>query len=406
MTDIIRREKYIKKIIPFVGKDVIKILVWQRRVWKSSIMRDLMNYIQTDKWVDTADICYINKENMSWDHIRTYTDLYEAIRWYPVILIDEIQEIPEWERAIRSLQTEWGYDIYITGSNAAMLSWELSTVLAGRYVSFEIFPLTYGEFLDFSPVPDSGGDIGWLNRGDSFARYMRYGWLPYIHRLGSDDESILSYQRDVVDTIVLRDIIMRNSIRNIVFFHRLMTYLAHEVGHIFSAKKISDYLKNEKVSLSSATIMEYLGFSTDANLLMRADRYDIKGKRIFETKHKFFFTDIGIRHALVWGYRQLDVSGVLENIVFMNMCAYGWHVQVGELDEKEIDFVCTRWDETIYLQVAYLLASDDTRDREFAPLLSIPDSHPKYVLTLDPLASWQIQGVRWQYLPEFLLALS
>jgi len=398
MIDIIRREKYIQKMIPFVGKDIIKILVWQRRVWKSSIMRDLMSYIQTDRWVSDTDICYINKEHMSWDHIRTYTDLYEAIRGYPTILIDEIQEIPEWERAIRSLQTEGWHDIYITGSNAAMLSWELSTVLAGRYVSFEIFPLTYSEFLDFS-LPS---DKGW----DSFARYMRYGGLPYVHRLGSDDESILSYQRDVVDTIVLRDIIMRNSIRNTVFFHRLMTYLAHEVGHIFSAKKISDYLKNEKVSLASATIMEYLGFSADANLLMRADRYDIKGKRIFETKHKFFFTDIGIRHALVWWYRQLDVSGVLENIVYMHMRAYGWQVQVGELDEKEIDFVCTRWDETVYLQVAYLLASDDTRDREFAPLLAIPDSHPKYVLTLDPLASGQIQGVQWQYLPDFLFSLS
>lgn len=204
---------------------------------------------------------------MAWDRIRTYTDLYEAIREFRLIFIDEIQEIPEWERAIRSLQSEGGYDIYITGSNAAMLSGELSTVLAGRYVSFQIFPLTYAEFIDFS---------GQSHSDTVFTQYMKHGGLPYIHSLDPEDENILSYQRDVVDTIFLRDIILRNNIRNTAFFHRLIRYLASEVGHIFSAKKISDYLKNEKVSLSSTTIMEYLGFATDANLLIRADRYDIK----------------------------------------------------------------------------------------------------------------------------------
>jgi uncharacterized protein len=359
-------------------------------------MRDLMNFLETENSVKKEEICYINKEDMKWDHIRTYMDLYEAIRHFRIIFIDEIQEIPEWERAIRSLQSAGWYDIYITGSNAAMLSSELSTVLAGRYVSFQIFPLTYIEFLDFSEKSHSE---------NSFSLYMKHGGLPYLHALDGEDEGILSYQRDVVDTILLRDIILRNNIRNTAFFHRLMVYLSGEVGHIFSAKKISDYLKNEKVSLSSTTIMEYLEFSMQANLLMRADRYDIKGKRIFETKHKFFFTDIGIRHALVWGFRQIDIAGVLENIVFTHMCAYGWHVQVGEMGEKEVDFVATRWDEKIYLQVAYLLASDETREREFSWLLTIPDSHPKYVLTLDPLASGQINWVQWKYLPDFLLSL-
>lgn len=397
MNKIIRRERYIAQIVPFIWKDIIKILVGQRRVGKSSILRDLMTFLVEEKGMQEKDICYINREDLQWDHIQTYTNLHEAIKGYRHIFIDEIQEIHEWEKAIRSLQSVGGYDIYITWSNAGILSGELATVLAGRYVSFEIFPLTYAEFLDFSQT--KGGEV-------SFFDYMNRGWLPYIHNLEKDNGVVLSYLRDVVDTILLRDIVLRNNIRNIAFFHRLMIYLARELWHIFSAKKISDYLKNEKVSLSNHAIMDYLQFAEDANLLMKIDRYDIKGKRIFETKHKFFFTDIGIRHALVWGYRQLDVSGVLENIVCMNMRAYGWHVQVGELDEKEVDFVCTRWDETMYLQIAYLLSSDDTRDREFAPLLAIHDSHPKYVLTLDPLASGQIEGVRWYHLPEFLLSLS
>ena len=397
MVRIIRREKYIQKILPFIGKDIVKILIGQRRVGKSSMMRDLMSYLQTEKWIKKEDICYINKEDLFWDQIRTYIDLYEAIRGFRTIFIDEIQEIPEWERAIRSLQSAGGYDIYITGSNAAMLSGELSTALAGRYISFQIFPLTYPEFLDFS---------GKHHTEKVFMEYIKHGWLPYIHSLDGQDESIISYQRDVVDTILLRDIIIRNNIRNTAFFHRLMVYLASEVGHIFSAKKISDYLKNEKVSLSSTTIMEYLGFATDANLLVRADRYDIRWKRVFETKHKFFFTDIGIRHALVGGYRQIDVSGVLENIVFSHMCACGWRVQIWELGDKEIDFVCTRWDETIYLQVAYVLTLEETREREFAWLLAIRDHYPKYVLTLDPLASGQIDGVGWEYLPDFLLTHS
>ncbi len=397
MKPIIRRERYMSRIAPFIWKDIVKILVGQRRVGKSSILRDLMNYLVQEKGVESKNICYINREDMSWDHIRTYTDLYDAVKNYTHICIDEIQEIPEWERAIRSLVSAGGYDIYITGSNAGMLSGELATVLAGRYVSFEIFPLTYSEFLIFS----------WDTLSEeSFFDYMQRWGLPYVHHLEKDPQVTLSYLRDVVDTILLRDIIIRNNIRNTAFFHRLMIYLAREIAHIFSAKKISDYLKNEKISLSNHAIMDYLQFAEDANLLVKVDRYDIRWKRVFETKHKFFFTDIGIRNALVGGYRQIDVSGVLENIVCTHLLAYGWQVSVWELDIREVDFIATRGNDTMYIQIAYIIESEETRAREFAPLLAISDNYPKYVISLDRHASGHIEGIEWWYIPDFLLSLS
>lgn len=263
-------------------------------------------------------------------------------------------------------------------------------------MSFRIYPLTYREFLEFH---------GFARSSESFNLYIHFGGLPYLKNLPLKDDVIRSYLRDIIDTIILKDIVSRHNIRNVPFFKKLITYLAKETGSIFSAKSISDYLKNQSASISPNVILEYLAFSEEANFLHEVSRYDIKGKKTFELKHKFFFTDIGIKNALIGGYSPIDVSGILENIVFMHLLANGWQVKIGEFEGKEVDFVCEKNDRVMYIQVAYLLASEETKAREFAPLLAIQDHHPKYVVTMDLNASGNIEGVQWKSIEEFVFSL-
>lgn len=392
----ISRKFYLDQIQDFIGTDLVKILIGQRRVGKSYILRQIIDYLISEKWVKTDEICYINKEDMIWDYIRWYEDLHKAISPYRYIFIDEIQDIVDWEKAIRSLQATGAHDIYITGSNSRLLSGEFASYLGGRYVSFQIYPLTYREFLEFHEIKRST---------DSFQDYIHFGGLPYLKNLPLKDEVIRSYLRDIIDTIILKDIVSRHNIRNVPFFKRLITYLAKETGSIFSAKSISDYLKNQSTSISPNIILDYLSFSEEANFLHEVSRYDIKGKKTFELKHKFFFTDIGIKNALIGGYNGVDISGILENVVFIHLIANGWQVKIGEFDGKEVDFVCEKNDQTMYVQVAYLLESEETKTREFASLLAITDHHPKYVITMDQWASGNIEGVQWKGIEEFIYEL-
>lgn len=393
---IIKRNKYLNKISKFINKDIVKVIIWQRRVWKSYILKQIIEELKDNLWILESEIIYINKEDLKWDFIKDYNDLFKAVEKFRYIFIDEIQDIESWEKAIRSLQSTWNHDIYITGSNSNMLSSELSTFLSGRYVSFNIYPLDYKEFLEFHSLEKSE---------ENFMKYLKFGWLPYLKNLELNEEIVYSYLKDVVNTILLKDVISRNNIRNIDFYKKLITYLSTESWSIFSAKNISDYLKSQKVNLSPNIVLNYLEYSINACFLNKVSRYDIKWKRYFEIKDKFFFTDIGIKNVLIWGYSKIHISWILENIVFCNLVSNWWEVNIWEIWNKEVDFVCKKDSEIMYVQVAYILESDKTRDREFSSLLDIKDSWPKYVITMDKDASWKIEWIEWKNIDDFIYEL-
>ena len=390
---IINRPLYLDKIESFIGTDLIKVIIWQRRSGKSCILFQIINILKEKYYVHDNDIIYLNKEDIKRDFVDSYEKLYDEIKAYKHILIDEIQDIPQWEKAIRSLQAQWWYDIYITGSNSNLLSGELATTLWWRYVSFHVYPLNYQEFLMFHN----------LEKGkESFNKFIEFGWLPYLVNLPLEKHVVYPYLHDIVDTIVLKDVIARNKIRNVDFYKKLITYISSETWNIFSAKKISDYLKSQNIQLSPNTVLEYLSFSQNACFLNSVSRYDVKWKKIFELFQKYYFTDIGIKNILIWWYSKLHISWILENIVYNDLLSKWWKIMVGDLSWKEVDFVCKKDDKIMYLQVAYLLETEATKQREFAPLLEIRDSWKKYVLTMDEWASGAVDWIKWMNIIDFL----
>lgn len=373
MIQNIKRQKYLDQIFPTVGKNIIKVLIWQRRVWKSFVLLSLIDTLIEQKKLKKWEFIYINKEQSQRDHIKNYSDLNQVCENYQTIFVDEVQDIVEREKAIRNLRS-LGKDIYITGSNAHLLSGELSTYLSGRYVHFDIYPLDYREFIDFYNLPSDK---------TTFQKYMQYGGMPYILQFGFDQISI-NYSKDVYSAIILKDIVKRYKIRNVAFFENLIEFIARNVWSIFSSLNISNYLAEQGVDISSKVINEYLHFANNALFLHSIDRYDIVSKKIFERKQKHYFTDIGMRNCM-FDYNIRDVGKILENIVFSNLIANGYTVFVGEIWTKEVDFIAERNNQKIYVQVCYLLNNKETIKREFGVYESIKDSRPKYVISLDDI---------------------
>jgi len=393
MNKIINRQQYISQIESYIDKPIIKVILWQRRVGKSYILLLVIDYLK-NKWVSEKNIIYINKEDLKWDNIRDYNDLYNATKDYKYIFVDEIQEIEDWEKCIRSLALE-NKDIYISWSNSDLLSWELATVLSGRYVSFEIFPLNYEEFLNFHNIKDSE---------DSFFRYIKYWWLPYLVNMQLNDE-VYKYLKDINNTIVLKDIVTRYKIKNINFYEKLLEFLSKNVWSIFSANSISNFLKNQKISLNTNIILEYLSHTKTAFLINEVPRYDIKWKKVFEVRNKYYYTDIGIRNAILNWYNITDISWILENIVFMNLKARWWSVMIWEIGDYEIDFVCEKDSKKMYIQVSYLLESEETIKREFGNLTKISDNWPKIVLSMDRYVWGGYEGIESRNIRDFLLEI-
>ena len=391
----IKRDDYMNQIIPYIWKNLIKVFIWQRRVWKSYLLYQVIDYLENN-WVKKEEIIYINKENLKWDYIKNYNDLYEKVKDFNYIFIDEIQDIELWEKAIRSLQSEWWKDIYITGSNSNLLSWELSSFLSWRYISFNIYPLNYKEFLIFHNLKKSE---------ESFYKYIEFGWLPYLKNLELKTEIINSYLSDVVDTIILKDIISRFNVRNIDFFKKLLIYLSREIWSIFSAKNISDYLISQKTKISTNVVLNYLSYSKQALFLNEISRYDIKWKKIFELRQKYFFTDIWLRNAILWWFDSLYMWGVLENVVYINLVSKWWNVKIWEIYKKEVDFIAEKNGKIIYIQVSYILESQSTIDREFWVFELIKDNWPKYVVTLDRKAGGFINGIEHKNIIDFIYEL-
>lgn len=394
--NIIPRESYISKIEPFINTSLIKVLTGQRRVGKSYLLYQLINLI-SQKY-DTANIIYINLEDLAFDFIKTATDLNDYVLQNlsstnpNYIFIDEIQDVEDFEKALRSLVLNDNIDIYITGSNAKMLSGELASTLSGRYIEFNVYSLSYPEFLKFHSLDDVD---------ESLALFMKYGGLPYITNLPLNDDVIFEYLKNIYSTIIYRDVVSRYNLRNTQFLERLVTFLADNVGSLFSAKKISDFLKSQKVNISSQQIQNYIKYLSSAFIILPVRRYDIVGKRIFEIGDKYFFENIGIRNAII-GYKTNDMAKILENIVYNHLLFCGYSVKIGVLNKLEIDFVCERKNEKMYVQVSYLLEKEQTVRREFGNLLKIDDNHSKVVVSMDKLAGGGYDGIEHMYIRNFL----
>lgn len=394
---LIQRPKYIERITPFMGKSLIKVLVGQRRVGKSYVLLQLMELIKTQN--TSANIIYINCEDMEFSDIKTAKQLHDYIlaKWDNAttnhIFIDEIQDIEEFENALRSLLLKDGNDIYVTGSNAKLLSGELATYLSGRYVEFPIYSLSYPEFLDFHQLQDSTV---------SFKLYEKFGGLPYLIHLQLTDEIAWEYLRNIYTTILYRDVIMRYNIRSNVFFDKLVRFLADNIGSIFSSKKISDYLKSQQTNISSVQIQNFVNYLSNAFLIHRASRYDIVGKRIFEIGEKYYFENMGIRNSLI-GYKASDKAKILENIVYNHLLYMNYNIKIGVVGNHEIDFICEKQNERIYIQVSYEVENENTYEREFGNLLKIQDNYPKWVISNDDFDGHSIEGILVIPIRKFLL---
>ncbi len=395
----IPREGYLSKIEPFFGKEVIKVITGQRRVGKSYLLFQIMDMVKRLGPKD-GRIIYINKELHEFDAIDDYRGLLEYIAGKSkgakksFVFIDEIQEISRFEKALRSLHARGGCDIYCTGSNAEMLSGELADRLSGRYMEIKVFGLSYPEFLRFHNLEDSG---------DSFLKYVRYGGLPYLVNLELEDDIAYEYLRTIYGTILLKDIVARYGVRNVNFLERLVEFLADNTGSLVSAKRISDFLKSQKTNISTNVVLNYLSLLASAFLIFKVPRTDVTGRKIFEIGEKYYFEDMGIRHAII-GYRHSDINKILENLVFIHLKMSGYKVNVGKMGESEIDFVCEKTGERLYVQAAYLLTGETTRLREFGNLLAIKDNYPKIVVSMDEPAGGRFKGIEHVNIRNFLLS--
>lgn len=394
----IRRQSYIDKIEKYLGKETIIVLVGQRRVGKSCILK----MIRDEKMADSDNnVIYIDKEKWQYDAIQTYRDLNEYIEkhWandkYNYILIDEVQDIEEFERSVRSFRTEPNTDIIITGSNASMLSNELSTLIGGRYKEIYIQSLSYNEFLEFHNLSDND---------ESLSLYIQYGGMPGLAKIGLEEDDAREYQIDIYHTVLLKDVIMRNQIRNVPFLENLVRFLADNIGKLISANSIAKYMKSQGESITSSVVINYISFLCEAYILHKVNRYDIHGKRVFENNDKFYFEDNGVRNAIAGGTREGDIEKVIENIIYEHLIRLGYQVYVGQLQVGEIDFVCTKPEgQRIYVQASFIIAEQVTREREFGNLRSIKDNYPKYVISMTPLLTKNDDdGITHIHLRKFL----
>lgn len=398
--EILVRQHYLNKIEHYLGKDTIIVLTGQRRVGKSYTLRMVRDIKAKD---ESNNIIYIDKEKKAFDHIKTYQDLNAYIDTHyqtgkmNYILIDEIQEIEEFERTVRSYATEPDVEVIVTGSNAKMLSKELGTIIGGRYEEIHVQSLSYSEFLQFHRLQD--GD-------DALAKYIQFGGLPGLLKMGLDEDDAIEYQKDVLNTVLLKDVISRNNIRNVAFLEKLTNFIADNIGKMISASSISKYMKSQGTNVASDTIIDYAQYLEDAYIIHKVNRYDIHGKRLFESNDKFYFEDHGLRNAQAGGTREGDIEKVIENVVYRHLVSMGYKVNVGQLQAGEIDFVCIKKAGTkrIYIQAAYLIANDETREREFGNLHNIKDNYPKYVVSMTPgVTRSDDNGVTHLHLRNFLM---
>lgn len=400
---MITREAYMQKIRPFINSDLVKVLTGIRRCGKS-VMLELIKQELLRQGIAETQFISFNFENMSFAHLHAAQALHEEIiklsnnitgKIY--FFFDEIQEVKDWEKCINSLRIELDCDIYLTGSNAKLLSGELATYLAGRYVEFIIYPFSFAEFCELynTVYPQTPTN-------ECFKKYLHFGGMPYLAALHYNESACKQYLQDVYNSVELKDIVKRNNIRDVDMLERILTYITANIGNIFSANVISKYLKSEGRSMAAETIINYIKACTDAFLFYQVKRQDVQGKKLLAINEKYYVADHGIREA-VFGGNMKDINLVLENIVYMELLRRGYKVSVGKVDNKEIDFICERQEEKIYIQVTYLLAAEETIEREFGVYRNIEDNYPKYVLSLDEF-DMSRDGIIHKNIRDFLLA--
>ena len=400
---MIKRESYMARIRPFIDGDLIKVLTGIRRSGKS-VMLELIKDELRARGVTEEQLVAFNFEDMRNAQLCTAEALHDelvrraaSIKGKIYFFFDEIQEVERWERCVNSLRVEMDCDIYITGSNAKLLSGELATYLAGRYVEFIIYPFSFSEFLALyhSVEPDA-------DTRTCYDRYLTFGGMPYLANLRFDETACRQYLRDLFNSVELKDIVKRNNVRDVDMLERIIAYVTANIGTTFSSTAISKYLKNEGRRVSPETVLNYLKACSDAFLFYQVRRQDLQGKKILTVNEKYYIADHGIREAVIGGNMR-DINLVLENIVFMEALRRGYSVTVGKVGEREIDFVCERHGEKCYIQVTYLLAAEETVQREFGVYEHVQDNFPKYVVSLDEF-DMSRNGVRHYNIRDFLLA--
>ena len=401
---MLKRDEYIKKIVPFIDKDVIKVLTGIRRSGKSVMLKLLMEELK-NRGINEKQFIYINFENLKYRNLKNYERLYDFIlnkvddkykSYY--IFLDEIQEMEEWEKCVNSLRVDedFNFDIYITGSNAKLLSGELSTYLAGRYIEFVVYPFSFKEFFEIMKEKNKEIDLK-----KAFQDYVKFGGMPFLHNLDYNYEASMQYLQDLYASIILKDITQRNNIRDTDLLERIINYVVMNIGNTFSATSISKFFKSENRKVATETILNYIKACEEAFLVYRVARNDLLGKKILNVNEKYYIADHGIREAIMEN-NQKNINQVLENIVYFEMLRRGYNVKIGKVDNLEVDFICKKNDETIYIQVSYLLASEDTKEREFSVLENIKDNYPKYVLSMDEF-DMSRNGIKHVNLIEFLV---
>ncbi|MBI9038432.1 MAG: ATP-binding protein [Bacteroidales bacterium] len=392
----IKRNIYLSRIRPYYGKQLIKTLIGQRRVGKSFLLRQVSS--ELSEMNPDGNFVFIDKEQFEFDEIKNYRQLYSFIKGREkgqknFIFIDEIQEITNFEKALRSLLSEGIFDIYCTGSNSKLLSGEMATLLSGRQIIIPIYSLSFDEYKTFNNLP---------HNKDTLELYFKYGGMPYLIHLPKEDFLVFDYLKNINSTILFRDILSRYKIRDVGFLSNLLHYIADNTGSLTVAKRISDYLKSQGSSKTVSVILNYLTYLQVANLILFAPRYDIRGKRIFENGGKYFYQDHGLRNAIS-GYKPGDMGKIIENVVFKHLRTLGYNVFVGDLKGKEIDFIAEKQGEKIYFQATFLISSDKVIEREFGNLLLIKDQYPKYVVSMDEVyTSGSYEGVNHISLLDFL----
>ena len=400
---MIKRELYMKRIRPFIGSDLIKVMTGIRRCGKS-VMLELIKQELIESGVNPIQFISINFEDLSYSHLQTAKSLHDEITnrakdidGKVYLFFDEIQEVKDWEKCINSFRVSLDCDIYITGSNAKLLSGELATYLGGRYVKFVIYPFSFGEFIElYRPInPD-------VSIQQCFQKYLITGGMPYLANIRYADEPSKQYLHDLFNSVQLKDIVKRNKIRDVDLLERIIAYVIANVGTTFSARSLTKFLKSEQRTVAPETILNYIKYCCDAYLFYQVKRVDLQGKQILSTNEKYYIADHGIREA-VFGGNMRDINLILENIVYLELLRRGYKVTVGKTGEKEIDFVCDKRGDKLYVQVTYLLASEDTIKREFGAYDTIRDNFPKYVVSLDEF-DMSRNGIKHQNIRDFLLA--
>ncbi len=400
---MIDRPLYMDKIMAYTDTPFVKILTGVRRCGKSTILKMIMERLKTERHIPDERIISCRYDSMEYVDL-TAKDMYDQLKsrlsteGKTYLFLDEVQEIEGWERVVNSLASDFDVDLYVTGSNSRMMSSEIATYLTGRYISFRIFTLSFGEYLMFkrqyAPVSDAKTEL---------ANYVRLGGFPATHLQAYSQEEVYTIVRDIYNSTIFSDIVRRSQIRKIDQLERIVKYTFNNVGNTFSAKSIADYLKSEHRSLDNETVYNYLEKLEKAYLLHRCIRYDLQGRELLKTQEKFYLADVALRYSVL-GYDADSVAASLKNIVYLELCRRGYTVNVGKTDGGEIDFVAERQNERLYVQVTQEIRSEKTAKREYERLLEIRDNYPKYVLTTDAFAGGNYQGIRTMHIADFLLS--